>query len=632
MTTQDEFRIENPSGHRSKFSMHLKYILLLGFISFVAYANTVKNGFVFDDNDAIKENKVVAKGIRAIPELLATPYRYGSLKNSNDYYRPLSLVTFAAEYEFSELNPVSYHFINVLLFAGCVILLFLFLDELFERQRTNVAFIASLLFALHPIHTEVVANIKSRDELLCFFFAFISLNVFIKYVQTGKFVQLVVAFICFFLSLLSKETVVTFLAVIPLIFFFYRNENRKRSVHIMASVLLAVIVFLTIRYSVLSHYNVGKIGSASFIENPLVKADLSFESRIATAVLVSGYYIKFLFFPYPLISDYSYNSIPFAHFSDPLVLVSLPVYLFLIFAGIRCLFKNQKDPYAFAILFYLITISLFTNILFLLAIGERFTFFGSVGFCLALALILEKYAGKASSGNLSILKQPKILGVIIPIALIYLFITVDRNGEWRDNYTLFTTDIPKSPNNCRLRYFVGYELEKTVAVNESDPLSQKQTREEAIGYFRQAINIYPEFADAYANAGYLFFNISMYDSAEAYDKQALKINPGFHDVRTNLAKVYFVTRKYRQSIALCKTQLDLDPNDAEAYANLSACYGSIGKYDSAIHYASMGLAVNPEFNTLYQNIALCYKLMGNVDSASKYELIARRYNPTFKLN
>ncbi len=232
------------TGTNKGMSLTLKLAIILGVLSFAVYANTLKNGYVLDDSSSIYENTIVQKGTAGITELLSTPFRHGFYITENDLYRPLSLVMLAIEFQFFGLkDPMPYHCMNVIVFAGCVILLFFFLDQFFERKKTGVAFIAALLFALHPIHTEVVANIKSRDELLCFFFAFLSLNVFIKYMQSGKLWQLIAGAFCFFLSYLSKETVVTFLAIIPLVFFFYSNENRKRAIMITISAVIVTGIF-----------------------------------------------------------------------------------------------------------------------------------------------------------------------------------------------------------------------------------------------------------------------------------------------------------------------------------------------------------------------------------------------------
>ena len=535
-------------GEKTKpvFSMNLKLAFLLGLFSFAVYANTLKNGFAYDDFNVIKDNTIVTQGVSAIPEILSTPYRKGFFVASNDLYRPFSLVLFATEYQFWGTNPTPYHLINILLFAGCVLLLFLFLDMLFAGKKTGVAFIASLLFALHPIHTEVVANIKSCDELLCFFFAFLCMNLFIKYAQSGKITQLVTGTACFFLSLLSKETVITFIAVIPLIFFFIKNENKKRSSYLVLCAACAAIIFLAIRFAVLSTNHANEITAVNFIDNALAKGDLPFESRIATAILIMGYYIKLLFVPYPLIFDYSYNTIPYVHFSDPRVLISLAIYIFLTVFSIKRFLKDHKDPYAFGILFFLITMSLFSNILLLIGttMGERLLFFPSVGFCLIVALLVKKLVIKPVDEGMPILKNGKILGVIIPICLIYGFVTMERNTEWLDNSTLFAADIIKAPDNSRLNFFEEVDIQKNEVKNEKDTAKLRQLREKGITYLKKAIAIFPDYAEAHIDLGFCYLNNLKYDSAEVHYKYALRFLPENIDVITGLGKVYFDTKQY----------------------------------------------------------------------------------------
>jgi hypothetical protein len=461
--------LQNPPGtpiiHNFRKSgvvknLTLKLTFLLGLISLLVYANTFKNGFVLDDNNVILQNSIVTKGASAIPEILHTPYRRGYYVYSNDLYRPLSLVVFAIEYSFFEKAPLPYHVFNILIFAGCVILLFLFFDQLFERKRTAVAFIASLLFALHPIHTEVVANIKSCDELLCFFFVFLSLNIFIKYAQEGTIIQLLLGGCFYFLSLFSKETTITFLAIIPLIFFFYLNNNRTRSMFISVTVLISSAVFLAIRFYVLNLYDANHITAVNFIDNQLSLSTLSVSSRLATAVLIMGYYVKLLFIPYPLLCNYAYNTIPFVTFSSHAVLISIAIYIFLGVFGIRQLSKVPKSPYAFAVLFYLMTMSLFSNTIFLIGtvMGERLLFLGSAGFCLMAALLLEKLTATTNYDTLTILKNKKVLSVIIPLSIIYAIVTINRNADWIDNRTLYTTDLKKAPDNSWLNNNVAADL------------------------------------------------------------------------------------------------------------------------------------------------------------------------------
>ncbi len=211
---------KKPGAAKKKLSVNAILCIVLAVASLLVYVNTLKNGFVLDDSVVTTKNTIVKQGFKGIPELLVTPRTKGISFNKSDNYRPLTLIMFAIEYQFFGDNAAVGHFFNILFFAGCVVLLFLFFDKLFERKKTVVVFIAAMLFALHPIHTEVVANIKSRDEIICFFLGFLSLNIFLEYMKTGKAWQLIMGSLALFLAFLSKETVITFLAIVPLVFFF----------------------------------------------------------------------------------------------------------------------------------------------------------------------------------------------------------------------------------------------------------------------------------------------------------------------------------------------------------------------------------------------------------------------------
>lgn len=607
----------------SKFSLPVKLALLLGVIAFLVYANTLKNGYALDDFNVIKDNTIVTRGASAIPEIFATPYRRGWFVTTNDLYRPLSLAMFAAEYQAADGSPALGHFMNIILFAGCVILLFLFLERFFEGRKTAVAFIAALLFALHPIHTEVVANIKSRDEILCFFFAFFSMNLFLKYMDSGKMKHLLSGSLCFFLSLMSKETVITFLGIIPLVFFFYRNEHRKRGINITAGAVIMAALFLAIRFSVLSAYHANNTSDVSFIDNMLAGAP-SAASRLATELGILGNYIKLLVIPYPLICDYSYNSIPFTTFGNPWVLISLAAYLFLGIFSIYRLMKNHKDAIAFSILFYLAAISLFSNIPFLIGtpMAERFLFFGSVGFCLFLALAAEKWLLKTETAGFSAVKSTRVLAIVVPLSLLYGFTTINRNSDWENNLTLFKADVPKSPNDARLAYYYGTEI-VTTAMHEGNPVEKKRMVEEGIPYLRKSLAIYPDYENALSELGNAFFHHNENDSAEIYDKKALALNPNSSLTLNNLAGVYFVTHKYPLALEICRKSIELNPKYVDAYSNMGLCFLNMGLVDSSLHYLYTAISINANFKGAYENLVLVYRRLNNADSVKKYEAMAK---------
>ena len=606
-------------------SLSTKLAILLAVIALTVYANSLSNGFALDDSTVIKSNTIVTKGISAIPQIFTTPYRRGWFITNNDLYRPLSLAMFAVEYQLSEGSPFIGHFMNVAIFVGCVVLLFLFFDGFFDGRKTMAAFVAALFFAIHPVHTEVVANIKSRDELLCFFFAFLSLNIFLKYAQTGKLVQLIIASFCLFLSLLSKETGITLIAIIPLVFFFYSNQNKKRSINLTGAAVLVAAIFLALRYLVLKSYDANTSSYVTFMDNMLTGAP-SAMSQLATEILILGQYVKLLFIPYPLLCDYSFSSIPFTAFSDVRVLISLAGYLLLAAWGLFRLFKLPRDGYAFGMLFFLITISLFSNIPFLIgsAMAERFLFFPSVGFCLVLALLVERYLMDTNKPGISALTNAKTMLVIAPVALIFSGITIDRNSDWKDNTTLFTADIKHAPKDARLNYYLGTEMSVERAKAEQNPVAKQQVIDSGIAFLKKALSVYRDYDDANASLGDAYFRTSRYDSAEYYDKRALVLNPKYTIAINNLAGIYFVKGNYPSAIEYCHEALKLNPVYANAYNNLGLCYIRLNQLDSALTNLNKSIAIDPNATSPYENLVIAYNALGKADSVNKYNNILHR--------
>ncbi|MCD6012096.1 MAG: hypothetical protein K0Q79_1958 [Flavipsychrobacter sp.] len=589
-----------------------RLIVILGLVACLVYANTFNNGYVLDDYSAIVNNKTVTKGISAIPEIFSTPYLHGYGSFTNDLYRPLPLAMFATEYHLFGGSPAAGHIINVLFFAAGVMLLFIFLNTLFERKRIAFAFLASLLFALHPIHTEVVANIKSRDELLCFFFSMLTLITLIRYTISGRSLFLATGAVFYFLSLLSKETSITLLFVVPIVFFFFADSNKRRSIWISVIVLATAAAYLIIRSSILVAYNANHIFQFSITTNSIAGAT-SFAERIATPLLILGKYLKLLFIPYPLISDYSYNTVPLATFHNPWVGLTMGIFVFFAIVGILRLVVIRKDPAAFGIMFFLITLALFSNVFFLVGatMAERFLFFPSVGFCIVVAAIAEKFLSH------------KITAVaLLFVAVTYAAVTIARNTHWKDAYTLYKKDIEHAPNAHRLFYYLGSTIIND-AIDETDLATKAKKMEDGIGYLKRSLAIYPGFTELYPQIGNSYLKINALDSAERYTLKAIELNPRDTFSITNLAASYFKQGKYRQSLDLCKNITLLDTTFARAYRNMGSCYLKLGIYDSAIIVLKKAIVLQPGTPAVYGYLGFAYRQTGTIDSANKYEALSR---------
>lgn len=581
-----------------------KLCLALVIISLITYCNTLQNGYVLDDMAVIENNTLVKKGFASIPELLITPRFQGFEHIINDSYRPLSLVTFAVEYQLFGPNPGVGHFLNILLFAGCVVFLFLFLNKLFNSEKTALVFIAAALFAVHPIHTEVVANIKSRDELLCFFFAFWSLNAFANYAAKGGGKQLAKGVFLLWLSYLSKETVIAFLFVIPIIFFTYLDNNKRRSSVITGATVAVSTVFLIIRAIVLRANDSGAI---PFLDNPLVNAPF-FSERLPTAIMVLGAYLKLLIIPYPLICDYSYNTIPTISFKDVTVWVSLAIYLSLAITAVYNIFRKTKDPATFGILFFLATIALFSNIPFLVysEFAERLAFFASAGFCLGISYLLHHFLATEAKPFLA---DKLLMAVAITICGVFAIVTIYRNADWESNYSLTISDVKKAPNNARLWHSMGYILLTEVVNEEQDTAAKRQIATKGIADLERSLSIYPGNAKAHQDLGNFFRGLQAYDSAEVHLKEAVRLNPTSYIPVSDLGFVYFSEKKYEAAIALSQAALLKDQNNAGIINNIAICYLQMQKYDSAIMMVNKALAIEPGNKLSEQYLALAKHAM-----------------------
>src|SRR5690349_15665328 len=167
---QSEIRVKGKSG-----GIKWALALIIAGVAFALYVNTLGNGYALDDFSVIKENRQTKQGWGAFPEIFKTSFRYGYITNQDELYRPLPKASFAIEWAIAPDNPALAHFTNILLYALTGMLLFLTFRK-YMGGSVVIPFIASLLFIAHPIHTEAVANIKSRDEIMSLIFSLAAMN------------------------------------------------------------------------------------------------------------------------------------------------------------------------------------------------------------------------------------------------------------------------------------------------------------------------------------------------------------------------------------------------------------------------------------------------------------------------
>ena len=206
-----------------------KYYYLLGFLTFFIFANSIGNDYNLDDNLVTRGNELTSQGLGAIKEIFTSNY-YSDEMGYAFGYRPMVHLSFAIEHHFFGEKPGVGHLINVLLFALSVVLFFKLLIKWIGEKNILFAGIAALLFAVHPIHTEVVASLKNRDELLAFLFVIWAGLSSIKYIEKGKWISIFSIILLFSMAMLSKKSVYPMAIVLPAILILLKNVTIKQAV------------------------------------------------------------------------------------------------------------------------------------------------------------------------------------------------------------------------------------------------------------------------------------------------------------------------------------------------------------------------------------------------------------------
>ncbi len=475
-------------------------IIVLAVAPFLLYGYSTTFGYVLDDEIVISENAFVKKGIAGIKEIMTTESFTGYLGTQQDLvagarYRPLSLVMFAIEYQLFGLNPKVGHFINVFLYALTGILMLwmvsiLFRDSGNEKWFLAIPFVSALLFVVHPVHTEVVANIKSRDEILSMLFSLLTIYSTFQFSATGKIYQAVLSAIFLMLALLAKENAITFIAVVPLALYFFTKVSIPKILRASLPLFIAAAVYLLLRYQVIGYLLDSGKEITGLMNNPFLEATES--EKYATIFYTLGLYIKLLFFPHPLTHDYYPYQIPLVNWDDLRAIIPLLLYAAMIVFALYSM--KKRSVISFCILYFIATISIASNIVFPIGtfMNERFLYMPSLGFCIFIAFVLVKISENIRSEKWKIALP---LGIIIVIVFAFSIKTIARVPDWKDTFTLDKADVKISKNSARANCFMGYALYRkgleAQAVDE-----KRELFDEATPYIDRALSIHSTYPDA----------------------------------------------------------------------------------------------------------------------------------------
>lgn len=615
-------------------SQHIIAYAIIFLFAFVLYGQSLSYDYALDDTIVITSNEFTKDGVQGVGDILSYDTFTGffgkqKLLVAGGRYRPLSLITFAIEVELFGLNPGISHFINILLYALTGILLYRLLLLLISgfavrKWYLSIPFIATMLFMAHPVHTEVVTNIKGRDEIMTLLGSLLALWFTLQYLQSKKYKYLIFSFLAFFFGLMSKENTITFLAVIPLTVYFFTLHKLKDNLISLTPLLLASVLFLVIRQKILGDFSAPV--AKELMNNPFL--DATSGEKFATIFYTLGLYLKLLVFPHPLTYDYYPKEIPIIGWGDIRAWGSLLIYLV---AGIIALIQfRKKTILSYSILFFIATLSVVSNLVFPVGtfMNERFIYISSIAYVLIIAWLLHRYLPALIKSSEK--WQSYTSGILAIVLILFTVKTWARNPAWENDFTLFTTDVQTSVNSAKGNAAAAAKY-RELADNESTmPAEKAEAYQKAIYHWTKALELHPSYFDVALDLGITHFrydkNIEM---TFKYYKQAFMINADNSKVYSFFKAVFNESQNPTRKLEFLQDLNQLKPNKYYILYEIGVTYGKeLNNLDVAIQYLEKAVSVNPRGTEAYKDLGAAWGFKGNPSESIKYSLKALELNPS----
>ena len=567
--------------------------LILSILPWITYFNTLNNEFVFDDLILIQSNETLPS--------LKNIYNIITVTTQEHSYRPVRALSYAIDYHFSGFNPFSYHISNIVYHIINCFMVYLITLSLLSNRAT--AFFAAILFAVHPVHTDSVTYIAGRRDILFTLFYLIGFYTFIKYRKTQRHYFLLFSMAAYLLSIGSKEMGVT----LPAIFLIYDlinnlpHETKKFRSQDITKALKKIWIQSKYFYSIFFMGALAFIYYKIFINSPSQQKEYYGDSVLVTFLTVGKiivHYIKLLLFPVNLIADYSYDAFPLSSsFFEWSTLFSF-ILLFLILCIIlKMLSKNRWI--AFGGIWFFITLLPVCHIIphhELLA--EHYLYLPSYGFCLIAALL---FTSQLENNRHSAFIYFSLFCIIVLFSLRI----IDRNRDWKDGMTLWNKTVKSVPRCARAQNNLGAEHIKS---GDGD-------YKEAMPHLKAALQIKPDYAEAYNNLGLVYKEQGFYDQATKSFAKAIKYKKRYFEAINNIATMYERKGDYDTAIKIFKNVLKRKPDYAEAHSNLGIVYQKRGQLEQAKEHFRKALQIEPHHVEAHNNLGVWYKNKGLYDEA-----------------
>ena len=610
--------VAQPLDAGSKAPADKWFLMILVALAFLVNARTINYGYTLDDPFFTKDNPNVSKGIAGIPDFFTHAAYYGVFANHDASYRPLMLTSFAVEKELFGFDPKSGHLINLLLFALEIGVLFLLLRRIFNSMSVYIPFFIALLFTLHPIHTEVIASIKSRDEIMGLLFSLLCLWQSLKFVDNDKLKHLVLSALYFFCALMSKETPIAFVIIVPMTIYFFRSVPVSKIIKATVPYIAVAAVYMIMRAMFIESDGQKVV---ILVNNNGLMAATTYADKLATLLFIQLKYILLLIFPHPLSYDYSYSQIPIISLANPKALAAIAVIVGMLVYAVKN-FK-RKDVFAYCILFYGMSVIITSNLLVEIGatMAERFIYTASLAFCIAIVLLIARLL-KTDMTTASFANAKGLFASLALIGVLYAGKTMARNEVWASNLDLYKSGLETAPDSWRAQYLLGVEYTRMIS-DERDPKIKMELYTNAVQGFDKSLKILPNNSDVYLLRGYANEFIGNHDDAATADyKNVIRLDPSNKIAYNNLGGTYLRKAEYDEAIKVLTKAIAIDSLYTEAMSNLAASYGNKGLFNEAIGYYKRVLRINPnQPPNVFRSMSNLYHYTGDSVNAPKYRAL-----------
>ncbi|XP_014787352.1 protein O-mannosyl-transferase TMTC4 [Octopus bimaculoides] len=617
------------------------------------FLNSISGHFVFDDFEAILNNNDLTPN-EPIGNLFFHDFWGNKLNSDSSHksYRPFAVLTFRLNYFLAGgLHPWGFHIVNVIL-HGIVSILFLKVFScVFGACSTSTlggfpaaksSLLCAVIFAIHPIHTENVAGVVGRADLLCALLVTLSILSYIKACNTDKnclteipanfsWLWFTGSIIFMASSMLCKEQGITVIGIcsaydiiivcrIDPLHFISLIKNQKipnkvpcwgKSLLIRHLILMVSgILLLALRWKLMGF----KPPTFQIVDNPHSFVS-SFYLRSINYSYLYALNVWLLLNPWWLCFDWSMGCIPtIESFLDPrcvLVLLFWVGFCTFLHVSVTCSPGHQKRLLLLSIAFLLIPFLPASNLFFRVGfvIAERILYLPSVGYCMLFVIGLQQFC------QYSVFSKKVVTSLLIFLVVINIYRSVQRSSEWQTEFQLFTSGAKVCPLNAKIHYNIGKVLGDSGQVQM------------AIDKYYEAIRLYPEYDQAMNNLANILKDQGQEEAAEKLLTKAIQIRPSFSTAWMNLGIVKASQKKYEEALYSYRTAIQHRRNYPDCYYNMGNCFLETKQYQLALLAWQNATLLKSTHLSSWSNMVILLDNMGNLTAAETMCNMALRHLP-----